>query len=96
MKENITERYRKGETIPSSDFNSKEGLEFFGNVVYKQHQRDHATAQFDLNGKLHWRKVRPTCTPEEEHLKRKTDAQVRQERDQLGFARELLRREMRT
>lgn len=108
MKEpEIIHRYRRGEVIPSEDFNTPEGLKFFGETVWLEHKKEHVVAQRGLlDNETYWRKVRPSATAEQEFLKRPTDVQRKVDRtnpedllcqddkQRLMFARELLRQEM--
>lgn len=66
--------YMTGQEMLSHDFIAPDGLRVFGEIVWEDHLRDLVTAQFDLEGELHWKKVHPVeldlRTPEQKRLQR--------------------------
>lgn len=66
----------RGEVIPSQDFATQPGgLRLFGEIVWEDHHKDEAIAQYTLDGEILYQKVHPTeiLTPEQQHLKRPSD-----------------------
>lgn len=75
IKTEIAQRYRRGEPIPSNDFNTQEGLMFFGNIAWTDHLKNHNTAQYTLDGELIWKRI----VPIQEHTEKHTEIQKSQE-----------------
>lgn len=73
MKEFIR-RYHSGETIPARVFGAYDGgMRFFGETVFFDWKKDHATGQFGLDREVYWQKVKPEKpekTPGEIHSER--------------------------
>jgi hypothetical protein len=53
-------KYINGEAVLSNEF--AEDTNFFFHVVMVQHKEDKATAQYDLEGNLYWKKHEPRNT----------------------------------
>jgi len=65
------QHYREGKAVPAQAWNKN--LPFFGEVVWPEYKQERTTAQLDLTGEVHWKRIRPTETPEMERLKRPSD-----------------------
>lgn len=83
VKTEIAQRYKRGDSIPSNDFNTQEGLMFFGNVTWTDHLKDRNTAQYTLDGELIWKRILPI----QKHIERHTEIQKSQERQIPLFVR---------
>ena len=96
----IKNRYKRGEVIRSSEWNLD--LPFFGEVVWNDFIQDRATAQFDLQEELHWKRVKKEVilTPEQIHLIRPSDLKngitqnIPTDAEKLALVRHQLRLEM--
>lgn len=73
----IERRYQLGQVINASEFNTDEGLETFGTVVWDDWEEDKATAQEHLfDNDVSWQKVHPLQeepSDKEKHLSRPTE-----------------------
>lgn len=78
MKERPLASYWNGEAVPSERFNSD--LEGFSDVVWPEFKKDHATAQFDLQGEVWWKRNKRLIPDRQEHLQRPTIEDIRQKK----------------
>lgn len=77
------EKYKAGQVVTSLEWNQQ--IHHFGQIVHEEWRKEQATAQYDLQGELYWKKVKPTVemSPERAYLCRPSDVQKQWERGRI-------------